>query len=62
MAYLFLNQRELLKVPLQERHLLLLSFVIAITDDVVVLLLNFIQLDLKLDHLQPYQLMGWQIC
>lgn len=49
---LFLNERQLLQVPLQERHLLLLSFAVAIANDVVVLLLDLIELNFQLDYLQ----------
>jgi hypothetical protein len=48
---LLLNYCELLQVALQESHLLLLSFAVAIPDDVVVLLLDLIQLNFQLDNL-----------
>jgi hypothetical protein len=41
-AYLFLYECELLKITLQKCHLLLLSLAIAVTDDIVVLLFDFI--------------------
>jgi hypothetical protein len=49
---LLLDQRQLLQVSLQECHLLLLSLAVAIANDVVVLLLNFVELDLEFDNLK----------
>jgi hypothetical protein len=49
---LFLDQRQLLQVSLQERHLLLLGFAVAIANDVVVLLLDLIELDFEFDNLK----------
>lgn len=48
---LFLHEGELLEVALQEGHLLLLRLGVAVTDHVVVLLLNLVELDLELDNL-----------
>ena len=48
---LFLDKCQLFKVPFQERHLLLLSFAVAVSDDIVVLFTDLIQLNLQLDHL-----------
>jgi hypothetical protein len=39
---LFLHQRQLLEIALQERHLLLLCLAVAVSDDVVVLLFDLI--------------------
>ena len=49
--YLFLDQRKLLKISLQEGHLLLLCFRITVPDHVIVLLLDLIQLYLELNNL-----------
>lgn len=43
---------QLLKVSLQESHLLLLCFAVAVAYDVVVQLPKFIELDLELHHLR----------
>ena len=51
-AYLLLDDSELLQVPLQEGHLLLLRLTVAVPDDVVVLLLDLVELNLELDHLR----------
>jgi len=48
---LFLDKCQLFKVPFQERHLFLLSFAVAVSDNVVVLFTDLIQLNLQLDHL-----------
>jgi len=48
---LFLNQGQLLKIAFQESHLLLLRFVVAVTDYVAVLLLHFIQLNFQFNDL-----------
>jgi hypothetical protein len=48
---LFLNKRQLFKVPFQERHLLLLSLTVAVSDHIVVLFTDFVQLNLQLNHL-----------
>ena len=50
-AHLFLHKGQLLQVALQERHLLLLRLAVAVADDIVVLLLDFVKLDLKFDDL-----------
>ena len=50
-AYLFLHKGQLFQVALQERHLLLLRLAVAVPDDIVVLLLDFIELDLEFNHL-----------
>lgn len=42
----------MLQVSLQERHLLLLGFAVAIANDVVVLLLDLIELDFEFDNLK----------
>ena len=49
--YLLLNDCELLQVPLEEGHLLLLGLAVAVADDVVVLLFDFVKLDLELNNL-----------
>lgn len=46
-----LDMRQLLQVTLQERHLLLLSTVVAAAKDVIVLLPSFIKRDFKLNNL-----------
>lgn len=51
LPYLLLHDRQLLQITLQEGHLLLLRLAVAITDDIVVLLLDFIKLNLKFDNL-----------
>ena len=48
---LFLDKCQLFEVPFQERHLLLLSLAVAVSDHVVVLFTDLIQLNLQLDHL-----------
>ena len=48
---LLLYKCKLFEVTLEERHLLLLSLAVAVADDVVVLLLDFIELDLEFNHL-----------
>lgn len=50
--YLLLNKCELLKITLEESHLLLLSLAIAIANDVVVLLFDLIELDLEFNNLR----------
>lgn len=49
---LSLNMSQLLQVTLQERHLLLLSAVVAAAKDIVVLLAGLIKRDLKFNNLQ----------
>ena len=48
---LFLDKCQLFKVPFQERHLLLLSLAVAVSDDVVVLFADLVQLNFQLDNL-----------
>lgn len=48
---LFLDKCQLFQIPFQERHLLLLGLAVAVSDDIVVLLANFVQLNLQLNHL-----------
>lgn len=50
-ADLFLHQRKLLQIAFQKRHLLLLGLAIAVTNHVVVLFFQLIELDLKLHDL-----------
>src|SRR6266478_9233578 len=49
---LFLDKCQLFKIPFQERHLLLLSLAVAVSDDIVILFTNFVQLNLQFDHLR----------
>jgi hypothetical protein len=49
--YLFLDQRQLLQIALQERHLFLLRLAVAVANDVIVLLFELVQLDFELHHL-----------
>lgn len=49
---LFLDKCQLFKVPLQERHFLLLGFTVAISNHIVVLFTDFVQLNLQLNHLK----------
>jgi hypothetical protein len=49
--YLFLDQRQLFKISFQESHLLLLRLRITVSNHVVVLLLDLVQLYLELDDL-----------
>jgi hypothetical protein len=49
---LFLDKCQLFKVPFQERHLLLLSLAVAVSNDIVVLFTDLVQLNFQLDHLQ----------
>ena len=49
--YLFLDQRQLFKIPFQERHLFLLCLRITVPDHIVVLLLDLVQLYFELDDL-----------
>lgn len=51
MTDLFLDQCQLLQVPLQKRHLLLLGLGVAISNNIVVLLLDLIKLYFKLNNL-----------
>lgn len=48
--YLLLHIGELLKVTLQKGHLLLLSFVVACSKDIVVVLAGLIQRHFKFNH------------
>jgi hypothetical protein len=50
-THLFLDQCQLLKVALQERHLLLLRLAVAVADNIVVLLFDLVQLNLELHNL-----------
>jgi len=50
-THLLLHQRQLLQIPFQERHLLLLSLAVAVPDDIVVLLFDFVQLNFEIDNL-----------
>jgi hypothetical protein len=53
---LFLHQSQLLEVTFKESHFLLLCFCVAVSNDIVILLLDFIQLNLKLNNLaQPIE-------
>lgn len=49
---LLLNERELVQVPLEERHLLLLVLGVGSFDDRVVVLAKVVQLDLEFDDLK----------
>jgi hypothetical protein len=49
---LFLDKRQLFQIPLQEGHLFLLRLAVAITDNIVVLFLDFIQLNFKFNNLK----------
>jgi len=48
---LFLDKRQLFEVPFQECHLFLLSLAVAVSDDIVVLFADLVQLNLQLNHL-----------
>ena len=50
-THLLLHDRELLQVALEEGHLLLLGLAVGVADDIVVLLLDLVQLNLKFDNL-----------
>lgn len=51
-THLLLDDGELLQIAFQECHLLLLRLAVAVPYDIVVLLLDLVQLNLKLDNLQ----------
>ena len=51
-THLLLDNGKLLQIAFQERHLLLLRLTVRVADDVVVLLLDFVKLDLELDDLR----------
>ena len=52
---LALDEGQLLEIPLEEGHLLLLGSVVGRSKDVVVLLSCFIQAEFQFDNLQPCQ-------
>jgi hypothetical protein len=54
-THLLLHESQLLQVALQESHLLLLCFAVAITNDIVILLFDIIKLNLKLNDLSESQ-------
>lgn len=51
-AHLFLDQSQLLQVAFQKRHLFLLCLAVAVTDHIIVLLLDFVKLNFELDNLE----------
>lgn len=51
MSFLLLDQRQLLKISLQESHFLLLCLRIAISDYIVVLFFDLVQLYFEFDNL-----------
>ena len=51
-SHLLLHNRQLLKVPLQKRHLLLLRFAVAVPDHIIILFLDFVKLYLKFNNLR----------
>ena len=51
MTYLLLNKRELFQIAFEERHLLLLGLGVAVADYIVVLLLDFVELNFELNDL-----------